>query len=886
MNPWEAAGRGDISAETADGGMLDLLERSEQLRVLATSLETVVSDRQGQLVLLRGEAGVGKTAVVRRFCTNQRRSSRVLWGACEPLFTPRPLGPFVDIAELAGGPLRDLLVRGGRPHQVLSALGDEVGKHSPTILVLEDLHWADEATLDVVRLLSRRIDRFPALVLATYRDDDLDSSQPLRVVLGELARATGVKRLDVPRLSEAAVAKMADPGDVDPVELFQRTSGNPFFVTEVLAAGHGEIPSTVRDAVLARAASLSPTARKLLDAIAVAPPSAPLATLGAIAGDAIEFVEECIRCGMVVPSGPGVMFRHELARLVIEESLAPDRRVALHTRALQALADSSDSARLAYHADEAGDVEAVLRFAPAAARHAAALSAHRESAAHYAQALRSAQKLSPEERAGLLESRAYECMVTDQTDAAIEALGVATAIRRELGDVRGEGRALEQISNVLWCPGRVVEAKDAALQAVSLLERLAPGRELAMAYCRLAQLSMDAEEPDEAVSWGTRALDLADAVGARDVTVHALNSVGTARMSAGDLDGRRLLEQSLALARDAGLDEDVSRALTHLAWTAQRRRDYSVALRYLDLALQHASERGWELRRGYQLAYRAQIELELGQWDKAADTAALVLREPRRSRVPRIVALVVTARVRARRAHHSSWSLLAEAAELARRGEELQAEAPVAIGLAEALWLQGDHGAVDGATGRALELALQRQSGWIASELYSWRRRAGINDDISPEDLTGPYAFELASDWETAAERWQELGCPYEAALALANTDDQHAVTEGLQQLHQLGAHTAAAVVSRRLRDLGAHRVPRGPRPATRDNPAGLSAREAQVLALLGAGLRNQDIADQLVVSPRTVDHHVAAILRKLGVGNRLDAIAQAKELGLHLEDR
>jgi predicted ATPase len=413
----------------------ELLERSEHLKVLGDSLARVLSTSRGRLVLLRGEAGVGKTAVVRRFCEEQGPPTRILWGACEALFTPRALGPFVDVAQITGGELEELVERGDRPHEVLSVLAREVAKESPTVLVLEDVHWADEATLDVLRLLGRRVDGFRALVVATYRDDELDDPHPLRVVLGELATARGVERVDLPRLSPGAVAALAEPYKVDAEELYRGTGGNPFFVSEVLAAGTKEIPSTVRDAVLARAGRLSGRARTLLEALAVAPAAAEMGVLEAIAGDAMECLEECIGSGVVITASRGVAFRHELARLVIEESMVPNRRVALHALALGALAGSRDRARLAHHAEAAGDAHAVLRFAPEAAVRASVLGAHRESAAQYARALRFAEMLAPGERAELLERRAHECMLTDQIDEAIETLRSALALRRGLGDV-------------------------------------------------------------------------------------------------------------------------------------------------------------------------------------------------------------------------------------------------------------------------------------------------------------------------------------------------------------------------------------------------------------------------------------------------------------------
>jgi DNA-binding CsgD family transcriptional regulator/tetratricopeptide (TPR) repeat protein len=862
-----------------------LLERDQALSVLDELLVHVRTAGEGRLVLIGGEAGVGKTALVRRFCDAQLHPVRVLWGGCEDLFAPRALGPFVDLAHATGGELEELVDRGGQPHEVLSVLTREVAARSPTIVVLEDLHWADEATLDVLRLLGRRVTGVRALILGTYRDDPLDRFHPLRVVLGELATSSGIERLDVAPLSREAVAQLADPHAVDADELYRTTGGNAFFVSEALMAGTKGIPPTVRDAVLARTARLSVEARCLLDSLSVAPLDSEPAVLEAIVGAGLAHLDECLGSGMVVAAGRGVSFRHELERLVIEESLPPDQRVALHRGALRALLDSSterpDPARLAHHAEGAGDATAVLRFAPAAAERASALGAHRESAAQYARALRFADGVSPAQRAELLERQAFECTVTDQVDAAIDAGRSAIELRQQLGDVRGEGRALEQLANVLWCPGRVVEARDAARQAVDLLERAAPGRELAMAYSRMAQLSMDAEDTEAAALWGDKAVELAEALGETELAVHALNSTGTARLLGGEIEGKDLIERSRALATEAGLDGDVTRALVHLAWTAQRRREYARALDYLDEGLSYASDRGWELIRGYLLAYRAKVEFDLGRWQDAVESAALVLREPRRSRVPRIVSLAVTARVRARRGDPDVWPLLDEALSLAKRGAELQADAPVAVARAETHWLEGELDRIEEATVDALELARLRRSGWTVSELCSWRSRAGVDDHVSGEEATGPYALEFAGDWHAAAASWTELGCPYEAALALAETDDQDMQRQALAQLRSLGAGQAEATVAHRLRERGARGLPRGPRPQTRANPAGLTARELEVLPLLAQGLRNAQIAERLIVSTRTVDHHVSAIMSKLRVRTRGEASAEAVRLQL-----
>jgi DNA-binding CsgD family transcriptional regulator/tetratricopeptide (TPR) repeat protein len=831
-----------------------------------------------------GEAGAGKTALVRRFCDAQGPPVRVLWGACDDLFAPRALGPVVDLARATGGELEELVDRGGRPHEVLSALTREVAGRAPTLIVLEDLHWADEATLDVVRLLGRRLSEVRALVLGTYRNDQLDRLHPLRIVIGELATSRGVERLDVAPLSREAVAQLAGPYDVDAEELYRTTGGNAFFVSEVLMAGTKGIPPTVRDAVLARAARLSGEGRRLLDSLSIAPPEAEPAVLEAITGDGLAQLDECLASGVIVAAGPGVRFRHELERLVIEESLAPGQLVALNRRALQALLDSStdrpDPARIAHHAEEARDATAVLRFAPEAAERAAAVGAHRESAAQYGRALRFAMTLDAKGRAELLELRAHECMLTDQLDEATEALREAVSLRQGLGDVRAEGRGLRLLSEVLWCPGSVGEADDAARRAVHVLEGLEPGRELALAYSRVSQMCANDEDVDGAVEWGNRALELARSLGEQEIVIDALNNVGTAMFISGADQGREQLEHSRSLAINAGSDVAAGRAMVNLVWAATRHRSYELANGYLEPAQQFVSERGLELWRIYLLAFRAQIELGQGRWQQAVDTAALVLRQPRDSVIPRIIALAVTGRVRARRGDPDVWPPLHEARELSQRTGELQGVEPVASASAEAAWLERRPELVREATDSALELAMRRRASWVIGELTCWRWRAGIRSD-SPADLPEAYALELAGSWTQAAETWKRIGSPYERALALACSDDEADLRLALSELQQLGAKPAAAFVQRRLRERGARNVPRGPRPSTQENQAGLTARELDVVELIAQGLRNKQIGARLVVSERTVDHHVSAILRKLGVRTRGEASAEALRLGL-----
>jgi DNA-binding CsgD family transcriptional regulator len=244
-------------------------------------------------------------------------------------------------------------------------------------------------------------------------------------------------------------------------------------------------------------------------------------------------------------------------------------------------------------------------------------------------------------------------------------------------------------------------------------------------------------------------------------------------------------------------------------------------------------------------------------------------------------ALVTLGLVRARRGDADALAPLQEAHALVEPTFELDRIAQVAAARAEASWLSGDHPAVKQLTDAALALALDRLDPWAVGELAYWRSRAGLHDELPAALVAKPYQLSIAGKATEAADTWRKLGCPYEAALALAESDDPGVARNVVEHLQQLGASPAAAIVARRLRERGIRGIPRGPRPRTRENPAGLTTRELEILPLIAEGMRNSQIAKRLIVSEKTVDHHVSAILRKLDVQTRGQAAAEATRLGL-----
>lgn len=859
-----------------------LLERDSQLAALEAALAALASDGQGRLVFVGGEAGVGKTTLLRRFCAEHRRSARVLWGGCDSLITPRALGPLLDVAQATGGGLEDLMRGEAKPYEVSAALARELRLFTRTILVLEDVHWADDATLDLLRLLGRRIESVPALVIASYRDDGLDRVHPLRIVLGELASHPAVDRLDIAPLSREAVAELAASAQVDGGELYDKTGGNPFFVTEVLASSGGRIPNTVRDAVLSRAASLSARARTLLEVVGVVPVHAEVWLLERVAGDELVDLEECLRTGMLRTEPGGVAFRHELARLAIEESLPPDRRLSLHRQVLAALtsppADERDVARLAHHAEAAGESASVLRYAPAAAERASALGAHREAAAQFARALRFADDLPPQERAKLLEEHAHECLITDQFAEAVEAYEQTLRSYRALSDRRGEAKALHGLAITLWGVGETAEAENAARTAVALLEPFPPDDELASAYSFLGNIYMNLEDGEHTMTWSTRAIELAQRVPNADgALARSLMSIGTIKALSGSTRGFEELYRAADVAERAGFDNFVAVVLSSTAWAALRTRSYDIADRSLERGLAWTGERGLELVRRALLAYRARLQLDRGQWQDAKTSTELVLRAARDSTVPYINALVVAGLLDARQGNLDSYERLDEVREVAEPSGELQRIAPAAVALAEIAWLYGRTDAIERVTDAALDLALERGADWVIGEVGYWRWRAGIREEIP--GAAEPYACQMRGDWSRAVELWGKIGCPYEMAIARTDSGEREEIRAAFATLQELGATVTIAALTRDLRARGMERIPRGPRGTTRSDPAGLTARESEVLDLIGEGLRNADIAECLSLSERTVAHHVSSILSKLGVSSRLAAPAKAREL-------
>jgi DNA-binding CsgD family transcriptional regulator/tetratricopeptide (TPR) repeat protein len=858
--------------------IVELLERGAPLAALA---EYAHQARQGdgRLVLVAGEAGIGKSALVEQL-HHDLPDACWSWGACDGLFTPRPLGPLFDWAGQLGGELDELCRAGAAREDLFRALLRQVSEPGTlSVLVVEDVHWADEATIDLLRFLGRRLWDAPVLLLATYRGEDLAADDPLRAALGEIARQRSTRRMDLAPLSADAVRMLAEGTGLDAAELYRLTSGNPFYVTEVVQAGLGAVPPSARDAVLARAARLSGKSREVLDVAALTGARVELDLLESITRCPPAAVDEVLASGLLAVDGGWLGFRHEIARLAVEQAVAPHRRADMHARILDALGSlgCGDDARMAFHAEAAGDRPAVLRHAPRAARHSAELASHREAAAQFERALRFADGAEPAVVAGLYDGLAYQLMLVDRLQGAVNAGEQALGLWRQAGDRLRQGGTLRNLSYALQPLGRGPDSVAAAEAAVAVLEPLGSTVELARAYSSVAHARMLIADHQAAIDLAVRAQAIAEPLGALDVLSDALNTQGCSVQRMGG-EWVSYLERALDVALSAGLEEQAGRAFKNFHGTYVDQRRFAEAERCFIEGVAYCDEHDIGSHAAFMRGEHVATLDRTGRWDEAVTLGSALLGSTDAA-VYRLRALEVLGVIRARRGEPGAWEYLDEATAAADGSGEPQCIIPVRLGRAEAHWLQGEPHLAAQEAELADDVAADSDE-WDRGAVAVWLRRTG-----SPRPPRGepaePYRRQVEGEWAEASRLWDSLGCPYEAALSLHDGGDEAALRRALTIFTTLGAAAAAQLTRHKMRQLGIRSIPAGPRTATRDDPFGLTRREREVLDLICAGHSNAEIAVKLFLSERTVDHHVSAVLAKLGTPTRGAAAAHAARLGL-----
>ena len=806
---------------------MELLERSDQLSALADSLDAV-HRRGGRDARPRRRRGGRRQdrRSLQAFCDGSASPARVLWGACDALLTPGPLGPLFDIAEATGGELEELVAAAApgrtrsRPRCVRELAGGarrcscSRTSTGPTRRRSTCCACWRARSQAVPALVARQLPRRRARPRASAHARARRAGQR-RAAVTRLAVPTALagRRRRARRAARDRRAGALPPDERQPV-LRHRGARR---------GDRGDPADRARRGARARGPPLAAGARGCSRRSRSRPRGPRSGCCEALAPGRARRLEECLASGMVARRAAtacrsGTSSRGWPSRTRWRPTAGSRCTAARSRRSARLRPARADPARLAHHAEAAGDAAAVLRFAPAAAARAASLGAHREAAAQYARALRFADGLPP--RGAGRAARAPRVRVLPHRRArrgdrgAGARPGASPSARRPLA----EGDCLRSLSRLYSVPGpHRGGRRGRAAQAVALLEGLPPGRELALAYAQprrsSTRIAEDAERghapgarrrSSSASSWATPRSS-----STRSPTSAPSRSSPTRRRR------RRQLERSLELALRAGLEEQAGRAYVNLVVVAAARRRYD-ARRSLPRrrASSTARERGLDLWRLYLVACRARAGARpRAAGPRRADSAALVLRDRRTWPVPRILALTVLGLVRARRGDPTSGRRSTRRSRWPSRPASCSASGRSAAARAEAAWLAG-------ATARAVGRRPRPRSSSRCAAGAVGGRRAGRAGAAAPGSSRRRRRTRRRAVRGRAGRRlrgarpscWTALGCPYEAALALAGADDDGAAARALDELQRARRPPAAAIVARRLRERGVRGLPRGPR--------------------------------------------------------------------------
>ncbi|HSB91799.1 MAG TPA: AAA family ATPase [Flavitalea sp.] len=863
---------------------MTFIERDGFIASLQTLFDKV-GNAEGHCVLVCGEAGIGKTALVKTFCKKQGNDCNIYHGNCDDLFTPRPLAPLYDVLWQVNKE-RWPVPPSNEERSVLFAnffqeLSSRKGK---LLIVFEDIHWADEGTLDFIKFFVRRIEQLPCLFILTYRDDELYSRHPLRNVIGNLP-ADSFTRLTLAPLSKSAVVELARQKGYSGEDVYNISGGNPFYVNEILASYSPGVPDNIKDSILAVYERQEEGTKNAWEIFSVIPEGLEVDRFSKIRASFNEEITHCFAINVLTVQNEKVVFKHELYRRTIEESLLPFKRVELNKKMLDLFLDSfiekGEIERILHYAKHANEKDLVVKYAPEAASKAAARGAHLEASKLFHTAIQYCEGNDNSQLTQLYDAYAFECYLSNQVPEAITYTEKVLKLRRAGNDIEKTGDTLRFLSRLWWFNGNRKHAEQFASEAIELLKDRSASATKAMAYSNMSQLKMLSDEPGECIAWGQKAIDMAVELGNDEILCHAQNNVGTVQMftTSTEKEGIGLLQQSLDMALKHGFHEHAARAYTNLASGSVKIRNFQLAAKSLESGIAYCERRDLHSWTNYMLSWKAKLDLERGVWADARELASNLLKNEHQPAIIKLTALLVLAKIHMRRGDQDPLPMLFEARKIACETMELQRIIPAIVGLLEYEWLTGKVVIEQTDIQNTKDAMLRAGIDWDKNEFAWWMAKAG-RQIPQPEVVIQAYDTGSSVRAARAAAIWEKIGSPYEQALALfeGREEDKRAAITIVQDL---GATAVNEKLKQEMRNLGIRNIPRGIRNSTRSNAAFLTGREMEILQLLKGDLHNKEIAAQLFISAKTVDHHISSILFKLDTNSRSKAVTEAVRMGI-----
>ncbi|NYE36431.1 DNA-binding CsgD family transcriptional regulator/tetratricopeptide (TPR) repeat protein [Nocardioides cavernae] len=853
-----------------------LLERERELDVLREGVRQV-RDGLGVGIAVAGESGTGKSSAIAAV-VREAAGLRVLRGQCDPLGTPRPLGPFRDLG------MADLLARASADEVHLSETAGAVLRElaaEPTVLVVEDLHWADAASTDVLRHVVRRVETVPVAVLVSYRDLEIGPRHPARRLLGDFAALDGLRTLALRPLSVDGVATAVDGSGLDPVRVHALTGGNPFYVAQVAQEPDRPLPDSVRDTILARTADLEPEDLETLQLIACSPDGLDDRLLPLVGVD-LDELRRLDRTTLLVRTEHGIAFRHELARQAVETTIPPGGAPRLHHRLLVSLeqVDLPSPATLTHHALGARDAARTLVHAREAASEAVAAGSNAEAAAFLEVALDHLPGGAPSlERAQLLMQLAQQLYVTARLPESAAATRAAIPLWRDAGRLDGVAEAHAVLNVLEYQSGRRASSNRHAAQAQELADGLDSPETVARVHADAGMVALVNSDLARAVACGRRTTEAGAAAGSEEHVLAGRLLVEGVACICGEPGARERVAELVGTARRHGWDETAWRGYIMLTIHAMDRGELRTMQRVVEETLVHTHGRDLRNATLWHLSLRAILHARAGRWSAAREDAEEVLASGAcdGSIWPHVALATAALRV----GDQDPAPHLEQAWRLARTLDEPGRYLPVLSCLAEAMWLSGTPD--DRVTTFAVEhlpALCTADQVWPVGDLVLWLRRVGIAVEPGP-DLPVPHRASLERRTAEVATWWQRSGNVFDEAMAYADSPDAEDRVRGVVLLDRLGAIGTADRLRRELRRDGLASVPSRPIESTRANPGGLTNRQLEVARLVARGHTNSEIAAQTFISTKTAEHHVSAILAKLQVANRRELLVRAGELGL-----